>query len=328
PTRAGSPTRTPTPGGPTIRPSVTPTFGACSTTNVPTNLTPQGQLSMQSAGSYMFTWDAQQGAIKYSLRIDDLKDNFAFTYPGGVCQATNEGDVCIDNLTNNNFQFTLTPGHTYKWWVHPVNSCNAWDEAATVDLAVVNQPTPTFTPPANPSPTVTITGEPTQTPTPEGPTSTIPPTCPLHSKGDANCDGQVDFIDFEIWRQESMGEENTKNADFNGDVAVDFVDFEIWRQGYFDESPPATPTAVATIACGEDTLRCAAPPEGCQYEGGTQCTCGNLICVTTPTISPEPTLTCTPRPACLDTDSTCATEPTAGWCPILADPTLTPTPFR
>lgn len=237
----------------------------------------------------MFTWDPQQGAIKYSLRIDDLQDNFSFTYPNGDCKATNAGDMCIDNLTNNNFQFNLTTGHTYKWWVHAVNSCNVWSQAATVDLSVVKgaspTPSPTNTPPVTPSMTVT--------PTEEGPSPTTPPTCPLHAKGDANCDGQVDFIDFEIWRQESMGEQNSKNADFNDDVTVDFVDFEVWRQGYFDETPPATPT----------------------------------MSVVPSVLSPIPTATCTPRPACLDEDPACVVDPReGGWICPLGNETPTATP--
>ena len=53
-----------------------------------------------------------------------------------------------------------------------------------------------------------------------------------HDLGDANCDGKVDIVDFELWRREFTGAVSTKLANFNSDAKVDLVDFEIWRQGY------------------------------------------------------------------------------------------------
>lgn len=217
-------------------------------------------------------------------------DDFGFDYDTGVCKAFNDNDICTDGLTNNSFQFPLVPGHSYRWWVHAINSCNNWSTAASVDVTV---PGPTATPTV---PTVTVV-DPSPTPTR---TTSVTPTgtesCLTHSKGDANCDGQVDFIDFEIWRQETMDEVTTKNADFNGDTVIDFIDFEIWRQGYFDESP--YPTAVEVTVPGPT---CAIRPA---------CTDANNQCAD-------------------------LTPPALGWCPISVTPTptavgqdatITPTP--
>lgn len=60
----------------------------------------------------------------------------------------------------------------------------------------------------------------------------IPDTCTLHSKGDANCDGVVNDIDYTIWKrlvQNPSGTTDGFSADFNSDQAVTIVDFEIWR---------------------------------------------------------------------------------------------------
>lgn len=58
-----------------------------------------------------------------------------------------------------------------------------------------------------------------------------PGTCPLKDQGDANCDGKVSIIDFEVWRREAMNGSGTLKADFNNDGAVNAVDYEIWRIG-------------------------------------------------------------------------------------------------
>lgn len=55
----------------------------------------------------------------------------------------------------------------------------------------------------------------------------------LKSKGDVNCDGKVDLVDFELWRREFVGELTTLLSDLNVDNKVDLIDFEIWRQGFF-----------------------------------------------------------------------------------------------
>ncbi len=71
---------------------------------------------------------------------------------------------------------------------------------------------------------------------PNGPTVTPTPTvsaCNLKSSGDADCNGTVNLVDFEIFRKEYSGTQNTKEADFDKDNSVSIIDFEIWRKGYF-----------------------------------------------------------------------------------------------
>lgn len=78
-------------------------------------------------------------------------------------------------------------------------------------------------------------------PTPSGPTPTPPlspsstpsSSCAKKPQGDADCNGVIDLIDFEIWRKEFTGSVWTKLADFDASGAVNLVDFEIWRKGYF-----------------------------------------------------------------------------------------------
>lgn len=60
----------------------------------------------------------------------------------------------------------------------------------------------------------------------------VPDTCTLHSKGDANCDGVVNDVDYTIWKKLVQNPNvvvDGHSADFNSDRAVTIVDFEIWR---------------------------------------------------------------------------------------------------
>lgn len=56
--------------------------------------------------------------------------------------------------------------------------------------------------------------------------------CYLKNQGDANCDSRVDMIDYEIWRQEFIGQVTSLDADFNSSDHSDLVDYEVWRQGF------------------------------------------------------------------------------------------------
>ncbi|NTU46952.1 hypothetical protein HGA88_04985 [Candidatus Roizmanbacteria bacterium] len=74
----------------------------------------------------------------------------------------------------------------------------------TIQCAASGTPTtvPTLTPTPTPTKSVTSTLTPTKSPTPtkvNSPTDTG--SCPLQSQGDINCDGKIDLIDFEIWRE-------------------------------------------------------------------------------------------------------------------------------
>lgn len=60
----------------------------------------------------------------------------------------------------------------------------------------------------------------------------IPDRCPLKSKGDANCDGNVNSKDYDVWKGDIQGRQSIYSyfsADFNRDKTINIVDFEIWR---------------------------------------------------------------------------------------------------
>ncbi len=89
--------------------------------------------------------------------------------------------------------------------------------------------TPSPSPSASPSLSPTLTPTATVPPLPS-PTKTPTPGACAKSNGDANCDGQVNLTDFEIWRKEFTGALTTKTADFDSSGQVNLTDFEIWRR--------------------------------------------------------------------------------------------------
>lgn len=99
------------------------------------------------------------------------------------------------------------------------------------------------------TPSVTYTvgqGEPGETDIPTeaiSPTETVAPTnpspssCSTRDNGDANCDGQINKTDYDIWEESYTNNGNDSTADFNNDGKVNFGDFIIWRKSICSSGP-------------------------------------------------------------------------------------------
>lgn len=61
---------------------------------------------------------------------------------------------------------------------------------------------------------------------------TVSDSCPTFSKGDFDCNGIVDLIDFDIWNREYLNNTQTLKSDVNGDGKASLYDYEIWRANY------------------------------------------------------------------------------------------------
>lgn len=143
--------------------------------------------------------------------------------------------------------FSVVGGTTYRLYCRKSNSGDfRWIYDASTNIKTYSicmqegtspsTPTPTLTPTlpvSSPTPTITLTPSPT-------PTSTIPPnSCPLKSKGDADCNGEIKLADFFLWRREflqyivqTVPPTTVLRSDFNGDGRVNLSDFFIWRKGF------------------------------------------------------------------------------------------------
>jgi len=106
----------------------------------------------------------------------------------------------------------------------------------------------------------------------------------LKTFGDANCDGNINNDDYNIWKCEFLNQgqcsdtsivshTTNKSADFNLDTKVDLVDFEIWRRNRF--APAPTPTFTPTPTTTPNPTQTPTPSP-------------------TPTRTPTPTSTPTP----------------------------------
>lgn len=56
--------------------------------------------------------------------------------------------------------------------------------------------------------------------------------CELFSKGDFDCNGSVDLVDFDLWVHEFDGNNQKPKSDVNGDNVSSLIDYEIWREGF------------------------------------------------------------------------------------------------
>jgi hypothetical protein len=90
-------------------------------------------------------------------------------------------------------------------------------------------------------------------------------SCTLKGSGDANCDGAVNLIDYELWRREFTNAVTTQLADFNGDNKTDLVDFELWRRGFntpvMTLTPGSSPTPVPPPPPPPGGYQIPVPPE-------------------------------------------------------------------
>jgi parallel beta-helix repeat protein len=116
------------------------------------------------------------------------------------------------------------------------------------------------------------------------PAPTLTPACAKKTLGDANCDGNINNDDYNIWKCEFLNQgqcsdtsivshTTNKSADFNLDTKVDLFDFEIWRKNRF--APTPTPTFTPTLTTTPNPTRTLTPSP-------------------TPTRTPTPTSTPTP----------------------------------
>lgn len=187
-------------------------------------------------------------------------------------------DVVIDGVLSHSQQQTntLSPGWASHVYVMPLTSMpcsitatadpgnlisesNEQNNSRTLSFQCING---TLTPTVTPTPTLT-TGA----------------SCVSQFSGDANGDGKVDMVDYEIWRKQTKGETlNSKTADFNGDGDINSVDYSIWLTSYLAGviGPTCVPTRVPT-ATVTPTLTPTRTP--------------------TPSPSRTPTPTITPTPA-------------------------------
>lgn len=94
-------------------------------------------------------------------------------------------------------------------------------------------------------------------------------TCEIKARGDINCNGTIDFPDFEIWSKEYTRVLSTKEADLNNDLVVTIADFEIWRKGYTSPGDiiTATPTSIILPSTVTPTTSVGTPIPTIPIEG-------------------------------------------------------------
>lgn len=95
-----------------------------------------------------------------------------------------------------------------------------------------------------------------------------PETCAKKSQGDADCNGMVSLVDYQIWRTEFQNTQNTKRADFNADTKVSLVDYQIWRATFLKGATPTIPPS-GTACIGGPNVTIKIMPLGDSITAGT-----------------------------------------------------------
>ena len=110
--------------------------------------------------------------------------------------------------------------HTSRWLRNDVENGPLPTSTPATPVAT-HTPSPTHTPRATRTPTAVSTATVASTATP----------CPSAARGDADCDGQVDGVDYSLWLSSPCLSGCVRApANFNSDGAVDEADFQIWLQ--------------------------------------------------------------------------------------------------
>lgn len=155
----------------------------------------------------------------------------------------NETDICFrkknaDNTWGNPLIFAKPQGSdSYDSSVSVKWSVVGWNKPETIEFLFFNVLNGSYnntqvmygriSPSGSVTPTTTQTGTPILTTT----NSPSPASC-RKDRGDANCDGITNLLDFEDFRKEFNKTLVTKNSDFNNDGVVSLLDFEIWREWF------------------------------------------------------------------------------------------------
>lgn len=150
---------------------------------------------------------------------NDKKVNPQFNNPAGGDLSLKSSSPAINTGVNPELGFTIdAAGNSVPVGQYDIGAYEYGGSPVGPTSPVVS-PTRPMSP--------TVTASPTRTPSPSG------TGCSQKSKGDANCDNQINLTDFEIWRKEFTDSLTTLQADFNGDHVVLLQDFEIWRTSMF-----------------------------------------------------------------------------------------------
>lgn len=101
---------TPRPASPTPAPAVQPAQ--------PISISPESGTFSADTRSVTLTWGPVAGDVTYAVRVDDKTDSTARDSRNN-CPG-NPHYVCINGIRGTSIAISVTPGHTYAWWVHAV----------------------------------------------------------------------------------------------------------------------------------------------------------------------------------------------------------------
>lgn len=165
------------------------------------------------------SWTAIPGAANTLVRVNNQSNGWQGQEGQGAPGPTGFlGDRAIGVTGPPANSVIVTPGVTYDWKVQGWKSGEVYVKGVDNGSYNCAQSGLNFT-----------------CPTPA-------PACSNKNQGDANCDGIIDDLDYQEWKEDYKNTREIcspgKRTDFNGDGCSTLIDFEIWRSGREESGNP------------------------------------------------------------------------------------------
>ncbi len=186
-----------------------------------TGLTGPSSVTIGQSATYTASFSSEQGNLGGEIDAGQ----------GGQFKWT-PGNKPISG-TSGSLSFTWTPTVAGTYDVF----CRAWNDAVAECRGKANY---VDGPPryacAGPASSMSVTVAAAVVPT------VTQAACNSKTKGDANCDGTVDLIDYSVWLNHQCNKQAAGAActdlrgDFNGDGSVDDADLQIWKNNYLSDT--------------------------------------------------------------------------------------------
>ncbi|MDO8600092.1 MAG: Ig-like domain-containing protein [bacterium] len=103
---------------------------------VPILLSPtDGTIFSATTTSVVLQWAPFAGARGYGVRVQDLTDANAKD-PRSNCANTSGLYFCSDNYSTASLSIPIVAGHSYRWWIHAIESTGWWTDASSAGFSV------------------------------------------------------------------------------------------------------------------------------------------------------------------------------------------------
>lgn len=239
---------------PTNPPRVTATPPVATSTPIPTDIPPSGFTSFFSPSSQNI--NLSDSTVTVDINVADAPSSSAFQvvvdYDPSIIQLVNNGVVNGDFLNGTPISYIDNSLGNVDFSIVTFSGSGSGNGTlGTLTFNIVGSGTSpltitkaAFTPVSGGNPVYSDVNSGSITVESSGATNTPNPDCPRSSQGDANCDGDVDLVDYATWfLNYDKSLTGPSFGDFNSSGKVDLIDYTIWFNNYDLSGTLPSPTS-------------------------------------------------------------------------------------